>query len=111
MREEVTAGERVPEAELCAECAQPFPGLGVALVARHDLDKPVVVGVAGEAGHAICGDLVLEVDVRDGRPHVVRVEALRARDVLELDAHLVGDIYECAFVGLPRRVEDAPVVV
>jgi hypothetical protein len=41
----------------------------------------------------------------------VRVQALRARDVLELDAHLVGDIYECAFVGLPRRVEDAPVVV
>lgn len=59
-----------------------------------NLDKPVVVRVAHEPSHAICGHLVLEVNVRDGRAEVVRMESFVGLDMPQLDARTSFEVFK-----------------
>ena len=119
MRKQITPRQRMPQPKLGPQRpnlppTQPIPPPHIPPLNLHD---PVVVRVPDEPGHAVRGDLVLEVHVGDGRADVVRVEALLRGDVLELDAHVGVDGLErgggVVEGGVPveRGVDDEPVVV
>lgn len=82
-----------------------------------DLDNPIVVRITRVAGDAVARDFILELDVRDRRADIVRVQRLLGLDVPELDASTLGDVGDAVVlpggVRVPRRgsVNDAPVVV
>lgn len=117
VREEVAPRQRVPQAELRSQRADPLARLAIPVVALDDLDDPVIVRVSDEASHAVRGDLLLEVHIGYWWAEVVRVQGLVGRGVAELDACASRDVGN--ILGLPidvwvaelGRVDDAPVVI
>ena len=59
-----------------------------------NLDKPVVVCISDKTCHSISRDLVLEFDVRDRWPKIMRVEVLVCNDVPQSDFHPSGYVLE-----------------
>jgi len=82
-----------------------------------DLDEPIVVCVSDKVRHPIAGNLILEIDLRDWWPKIVRVEVLVRDDVSQPDFHSTGDILKGLIrpfgLGMPAifGYDDAPVVV
>ena len=82
-----------------------------------DLDEPIVICISDKVRHSIGGNLILEVDIRDWWPKIVRMEVLVRDDVSQPDFHSTGDIFK----GLIRPFglgvsaifgyDDAPVVI
>ena len=81
MRKEVTASQGVPQPEDGPQRAKSRGRFPVLLVAVLDLDEPVIVRIPDEFLHSVGGDLILEIDIRDRRPEIVRVEVLFRDDM------------------------------
>lgn len=113
MREQIASCQRMTQLELRPQ------GLHIPIPPRAliDLHNPIIVRITLEARVPVRADFVLEVDVRDGWTHIVRVEALGGGDMFEADGHAVVNGNEG--LGLPVIVRDtvkgavdyAPVVV
>lgn len=82
-----------------------------------DLDEPIVICIPDEARHPVARNLILEINIRDWWPIVVRMEALVRDDVPESDFHSPSDILKgliCPFgfgVSSFLSCDYAPVVV
>jgi len=82
-----------------------------------DLDEPIIVCISDEVFHSIGRNLILEIDIRDRWPKIVRVDVLVRADVSQLDFHFISDILKgfiCPFgfgVSAILGYDDAPVVV
>jgi len=82
-----------------------------------DLDKPIVICIPDKARHPVTGNLILEINIRDRWPEVVRVEALVRDDVSQSDFHSGGDIlkgFVCPFglwVTTFLSCDDAPIII
>lgn len=74
------------------ECPESLKRLRVTFIPFLDLDDPIIVRVAREAGHTISRDFILEVDVGDGRSKVVRVEVFACSKVKEFDSHVGANV-------------------
>ena len=46
-----------------------------------NLDKPIIIRIPDKARHPISRNLILEIDIRDRRPEIVRVEVLVRNDM------------------------------
>lgn len=117
VREQITPCHRMPQSEVRPEGSQALRRLAVTLVALVDLHNPVVVRITRVVRHAIARYLLLEVDIRDRRTLVMRVQVLVRRDVLQLDLHARLDVREglglpvMVWVAITGRIQDSPVVV
>ena len=94
MGEEVTASHGMSQPEDSTQGAQSLGGFLVVLVTVFDLDKPIVVRIPDVTYHPISRNLILEIDIRDGWPIIMRVEVLVCSGVPQSDFHPSGDILE-----------------
>lgn len=82
-----------------------------------DLDEPIVVCISDKVRHPIAGNLILEINLRDWGPIIVRVEVLVRGDVSQPDFHSTGDILKGPIrplgLGVPAifGYDDAPVII
>ena len=86
VREQITSCQCMPQPKNRPQRARSLSRLVVPLVSALDLHEPGVVGVASEAAFVVHRNFVLEINVRNGRAVVERVEAPVSGDVLELYA-------------------------
>lgn len=117
VRKQVASGQRMAQSKHRPERAEALGRLPVRAVAVVNLDEPVVVHVAGEPRHAVSRHLVLEIDVRDRRAQLVRVQVLLRRDMPELDTRARRHVLQRLIlvvemiVALGCCVHDLPIVV
>ena len=117
VREEIAARLCVSEPELGAKGLKPFSRFLVPPVALVNFDIPVVVRIAYITRDAVSRYLLLEVDIRDRRAVVVRVEVLLGGGVAQLDAGSRSEVGDrlgepvSGWVSVLRRVEEEPVIV
>ena len=121
VREEIAACERMPQLEFRTESSETLGTFAIALIAFFDLNYPVVVGIAHKTGESVRGDLVLELNLRDGWAHVVRVESLFRDHMVQphsharLDGHkrYLGEVKIDATISALAAggIHDEPVIV
>lgn len=107
----------MPEAELSAQSPETLARLLVAFVTLVNLHDPIVVGITCIARDTVGRDLLLEVDVRNRWPDVMRVEGLVGGNVPELDSSTASDVRDVVIgpvgvrIAIGGRIDNAPVVV
>lgn len=117
VREQVTAGLRVPQAEVSAQSPKTFARLLVALVTLDNFHDPIIVGVSSISRDAITGHFLLEVDVGHGRTDVMRMEGFLRLNVPDLNACARSDVVNIVVgpvsvrITISRCIHDAPIVV
>ena len=92
----------MPESELRLQRLDPLPRFCITLVSLVNLHNPVVIGVTNEASHTVRGDFLLEVNVRNWRPIIVRVKRVVCRNMAQLDPITGVNILE--WLEAPSRV-------
>ena len=87
------------------------------LVLSINHDHPIVVNVAWESSQTVCRNLVLEVDIGDGRTDIVRMESLVGGNMAQLNARSILDILEgfrfvfVLGVAVRGSIENTPYII